>query len=166
MVACGDPDEGILGPIVQLSGEVMGKGRKTLWRVVWHTQLLTLRWMAAQKVDIQVTDLSDHQESVTQLHTGEEICIICSAESAQLQVQTKAGQLVGILVTEDENTRQLLKRGRGVVRSLRKQQGAVVQVLLRVTDAPPQPLLQPSKPQDREIVSCVLACTLKFGHDR
>ena len=102
--------------------------------------------MAAQKVDVQVTDLSDHQDTAASLHIGEEIFIVCSTQGAQLLVKTKAGQLIGSLVTEDETTLELLKRGRGLVRSLRKQQGSVVQVLLRVTDAPPQPLLQPSTP--------------------
>lgn len=102
-------------------------------------------WMAFPKIDIEVSDLSDHQETAAQLQTGVEVCIICSGESPEFQVQTKDGQLIGRLVAKEENHRVLLTRGRGVVRSLRKQQGTVLQVLLRVTDAPPQPLLPQSE---------------------
>ena len=101
--------------------------------------------MAAPKIDLEVSDLSDHQETAAQLQTGVEVCIISSGESPEFQVHTKAGQLIGRLIAKDESHRELLTRGRGVIRSLRKQQGTVLQVLLRVTDAPPQPLLPQSE---------------------
>ncbi|CAL8468843.1 g8384 [Coccomyxa elongata] len=113
--------------------------------------------MAAPKIDIEVSDLSDYQETAAQLQTGVEVCITSSRESPEFQVQTKAGQLIGRLVAKNEHHRDLLTRGRGVVRSLRKQQGTVLQVLLRVTDAPPQPLLpQSASVKEEEVTEAVV----------
>lgn len=101
--------------------------------------------MAAQKLDIEVSDLSDHQEAALKLNTGEEVSVTCPEGSAQLQVQNKAGEQIGVLIPKgNAGSKPLLTRGRAVVRSLRKQQGSVLQVLLRVTlcDSLPQPLLQ------------------------
>jgi len=99
--------------------------------------------MAAQKLDIEVSDLSDHQEAALKLHTGEEVSIICPEGSAQLQVQNKAGEQIGLLIPKvNDSNKTLLTRGKAVVRSLRKQRGSVLQVLLRVTDSLPQFVLQ------------------------
>ena len=94
--------------------------------------------MTAQKVDVEISDLSKYQLGAGCLRTGEEVNITLEKTSSQLQVHAKQGQQVGVI--KDEKHRELLINGVAVVRSIRRQQNLVVQLLLRVTHAPKLPV--------------------------
>jgi hypothetical protein len=91
--------------------------------------------MAARKVDVEVTHLDD----ATALQTGERVSIEDAGDGARLVVKNKAGQQIGNLSSKEESVRHFLRSGTAVVRTLRKQQGAVLQVIVRVTEVPSQP---------------------------
>lgn len=98
---------------------------------------LILIWMALQKVDVSIADLTQHQEAASQLRIGEQVSVSQAEGSSTWLVQSQAGTQIGLI--NEASDRELLTRGSAVVRSIRRQEGAVVQVLLRVTQAPPAP---------------------------
>jgi hypothetical protein len=93
--------------------------------------------MVLQKVDVSIVDLTQHQEAASQLRVGELVFISQAEGSSTWLVQSQAGTQIGVL--EGSGDREFLSRGNAVVRSIRRQEGAVVQVLIRVTQASPAP---------------------------
>ena len=65
--------------------------------------------MVVQKLDVQIADLTDHQESVGQLRLGEQVALSPQEGSAQLRVCNQAGQELGIL--DGSNNRDLCAQG-------------------------------------------------------
>ena len=93
--------------------------------------------MASEKIDIEVQDLASDEVLVAQLRTGQVISIV-QRDAPELQVLTADGSLIGVIPNSASN--QLLLTGSAVIRSLRKQQGLLVHVLLRVTQPQPSAL--------------------------
>ena len=98
--------------------------------------------MAARKADVEVTRVSDHQEAAAQLQIGEEVCITCAGEGAQLIVQNKTGQQIGVINVDQKELKDLLTSGAAAVRTIRKQQGTVVQVVVRATEGQRKEVIQ------------------------
>ena len=106
--------------------------------------------MASRKADIHIGDLTEHQQAAGQLRIGEQVTISQAEGSSSFTVHSASGQHLG-LITEAAD-RELLLSGTAVVRSIRRQEGTVVQVLLRVTQAPPAP-----KPAPGESSGCLVS---------
>ena len=102
-----------------------------------------LFWMASRKADIQIGDVTEHQQAACQLRVGEQVTILQAEDTSSFTVHSVSGQQLG-LISEAAN-RELLNSGTAVVRSIRRQEGAVVQVLLRVTQPPPAPKPAPGE---------------------
>ena len=93
--------------------------------------------MACQKLDVEIRDLTQHQEALTRLCVGDQVTTSESAGAPHRLVHNQAGEQIGTVQTT--GNLELLSKGTALVRSIRRQEGTVVQVLLRVTAAPPRP---------------------------
>ena len=97
--------------------------------------------MASKKVDIEVHNLAEDEAQASQLRTGQPVSLVQREEFPELQVLSAGGSLIGLI--SDIPQVERLVTGTAVIRSLRKQQGLLVHVLIRVTypesDSAPQP---------------------------
>lgn len=87
--------------------------------------------MASRRIDIELHRLAKDEVIASQLRTGQPVSLVEREDSPELQVQDAEGLLIGV-IAEPSNKQQLLT-GTAVIRSLRKQQGLLVHILIRVT---------------------------------
>ena len=93
--------------------------------------------MALQKLDIEIGDLTQHQEALRSLCVGDQVTTSESEGAPHRLVHNQAGEQIGTV--KEPGKEGLSSKGTALVRSIRRQEGTVVQVLLRVTAAPPRP---------------------------
>lgn len=95
--------------------------------------------MASRKTDIEVHSLAEDEAQASQLRTGQPVSLVQREDFPELQVLSAGGSLIG-LISDIPQVEQLVT-GTAVIRSLRKQQGVLVHVLIRVThpESAPQP---------------------------
>lgn len=93
--------------------------------------------MALQKLDVEIGDLTQHQDALFGLGVGDQVTTSESAGNPHRLVHNQVGQQIGTI--KATSNQEVLSKGTALVRSIRRQEGTVVQVLLRVTAAPPRP---------------------------
>ena len=99
--------------------------------------------MALKKTDIEVQSLAEDEALASQLRTGQPVSLVQREDSPELQVLSAGGSLIG-LISNIPQVEQLVT-GTAVIRSLRKQQGLLVHVLIRVTYSESDPAPQPGR---------------------